>query len=91
MREIENRLLSEVFGGQKQRVAIAKAFYTQPFIILVDESTASLDTENAMAVIKILKEQSKECRKICIIVMHWDKVFHMQDGWLLNTKIKIPS
>lgn len=70
MREIENRLLSEVFGGQKQRVAIAKAFYTQSFIILVDESTASLDTENAMAVIKILKEQSKECRKICIIVMH---------------------
>lgn len=55
LKEIENKLPSEVSGGQKQRVAIAKAIYTQPSIILADEPTASLDTENAMAVMEILK------------------------------------
>lgn len=77
MREIENRLLSEVFGGQKQRVAIAKAFYTQSFIILVDESKASLDTENAMAVIKILKEQSKECVLFYIILSFYSIILSL--------------
>ena len=52
LKEIENKLPSEVSGGQKQRVAIAKAIYTQPSIILADEPTASLDTENAMAVME---------------------------------------
>ncbi|PTE60816.1 ABC transporter ATP-binding protein, partial [Staphylococcus epidermidis] len=89
LKEIENKLPSEVSGGQKQRVAIAKAIYTQPSIILADEPTASLDTENAMAVMKILKEQSKQRQKICIIVTHderltkfCDKIFHMEDGYL---------
>lgn len=89
LKEIENKLPSEVSGGQKLRVAITKAIYTQPSIILADEPTASLDTENAMAVMEILKEQSKERQKTCIIVTHderltkfCDKVFHMEDGHL---------
>lgn len=89
LKELENKLPLEVSGGQKQRVAIAKAIYTQPSIILADEPTASLDTENAMAVMKILKEQSKQRDKTCIIVTHderltqfCDKVFHMEDGRL---------
>ena len=89
MKEIENKLPSEVSGGQKQRVAIAKAIYTQPSIILADEPTASLDTENAMAVMRILKEQSKQRHKTCIIVTHderltkfCDKMYHMEDGYL---------
>lgn len=89
LKEIENKLPSEDSGGQKQRVAIAKAIYTQPSIILADEPTASLDTENAMAVMRILKEQSKQRHKTCIIVTHderltkfCDKTYHMEDGYL---------
>lgn len=89
LKEIENKLPSEVSGGQKRRVAIAKAIYTQPSIILADEPTASLDTENAMAVMRILKEQSKQRHKTCIIVTHderltkfCDKTYHMEDGYL---------
>lgn len=87
--EIENQLPSEISGGQKQRVAIAKAIYTNPSIILADEPTASLDTDNAMAVMKILEHQTKQRNKACIIVTHderltqfCDKVYHMQDGVL---------
>lgn len=89
LKEIENKLPSEISGGQKQRVAIAKAIYTKPSIILADEPTASLDTDNAMAVMEILKEQSKQRHKTCIIVTHderltqfCDKTYHMQDGYL---------
>lgn len=91
LKEVFNQLPSEISGGQKQRVAIAKALYTKPSIILADEPTASLDTENAMSVMKILKSQSKQRDKTCIIVTHderlvsyCDKVFHMEDGILTH-------
>ena len=61
--EVENKLPSEISGGQKQRVAIVKALYTKPSIILADEPTASLDTENAMEVMKILKKETQKCIK----------------------------
>lgn len=90
---LENKLPSEISGGQKQRVAIAKALYTKPSIILADEPTASLDTNNAMEVMKILKEQTMEQNKTCIVVTHderlteyCDSVYHMEDGMLTLTQ-----
>ncbi|EGQ2749286.1 ABC transporter ATP-binding protein [Staphylococcus pseudintermedius] len=89
LESVMNQLPSEISGGQKQRVAIAKAIYTNPDIILADEPTASLDTENAMSVMEILKNESKRRNKMCMIVTHdeWltaycDKVFEMKDGVL---------
>ncbi|MFT2204403.1 ABC transporter ATP-binding protein [Staphylococcus chromogenes] len=86
---LENKLPSGLSGGQKQRVAIAKALYTNPAIILADEPTAALDTENALEVIQILQDQTKQRHKIGIIVTHderltdyCDRVFHMADGCL---------
>ncbi|MDF0201993.1 ABC transporter ATP-binding protein [Staphylococcus pseudintermedius] len=89
LESVMNQLPSEISGGQKQRVAIAKAIYTNPDIILADEPTASLDTENAMSVMEILKNESKRRNKMCMIVTHderltayCDKVFEMKDGVL---------
>lgn len=62
--DITNQLPNQISGGQKQRVAIAKAIYTNPSIILADEPTASLDTNNAMAVMKILQKQTKEIKHV---------------------------
>lgn len=80
-------------GGQKQRVAILKALYTNPSLILADEPTASLDTENAMEVMRILRDMSKEQEKTCIIVTHderltdyCDQVFQLVDGRLTKQK-----
>lgn len=87
--KVKNQLPNEISGGQRQRVAIAKAIYTDPAVILADEPTASLDTENALEVMRILREQSKNRNKTCIIVTHderltkyCDKVFEMIDGEL---------
>ena len=75
--DITNQLPNQISGGQKQRVAIAKAIYTNPSIILADEPTASLDTNNAMAVMKILQKQTKERNKTFTITC--------------NSYLKIPS
>ena len=87
--DITNQLPNQISGGQKQRVAIAKAIYTNPSIILAAEPTASLDTNNAMAVMKILQKQTKERNKTCAIVTHderlthfCDKTYFMEDGVL---------
>lgn len=63
--------------------------YTNPAIILADEPTAALDTENALEVIQILQKLTTERDKTCIIVTHderltdyCDRVFHMEDGIL---------
>lgn len=87
--KVRNQLPSELSGGQKQRVAIAKSLYTNPSIILADEPTASLDTENALKVMQILKEETEQRMKTCIIVTHderlteyCDAVYKMTDGIL---------
>lgn len=63
LNKVVNKLPEQVSGGQKQRVAILKALYTNPLLILADEPTASLDTENAMEVMRILRDMSKEQEK----------------------------
>lgn len=93
LNKVVNKLPEQVSGGQKQRVAILKALYTNTSLILADEPTASLDTENAMEVMRILRDMSKEQEKTCIIVTHderltdyCDQVFQLVDGRLTKQK-----
>ncbi|MCH7413678.1 ATP-binding cassette domain-containing protein [Belliella sp. R4-6] len=60
--------------GEAQRVSIARALANHPKLILADEPTASLDDENAQAVIKLLQEQAKKYSAALIIVTHDQRV-----------------
>lgn len=68
LRNIANKLPTQLSGGQMQRVAIARAIVNNPDIILADEPTGALDSENSVQVMEILKEISKD--KLVIMVTH---------------------
>ena len=66
----KNKKVRQLSGGQKQRVAIARALVKQPEIILADEPTGALDTENAAHVIRLLKGISKEQSIPVAVITH---------------------
>ncbi len=67
-----NKFPNELSGGEKQRVAIARALITEAPIVLADEPTGALDSENAKIVMGILKEISN--KKLVIMVSHNEKL-----------------
>ncbi len=64
----------QLSGGQQQRVAIARALATNPVIILADEPTANLDTENGKQVMEIMQKLNKETGVTFIFATHDPRV-----------------
>jgi len=78
---------SQLSGGEQQRVAIARGLVNRPPVILADEPTAPLDSERAMAVIRILNEMADRFETAIIVVTHDEKIiptfkriYHIRDG-----------
>lgn len=87
--ERRDNLPEQLSGGERQRVAIGRALVTDPNLILVDEPTASLDTELGTAVVKMLAKEIKERNKAGIMVTHdlrmveyTDRTIEIVDGEL---------
>jgi putative ABC transport system ATP-binding protein len=79
--------VSELSGGEQQRISIARALVNQPPIILADEPTAPLDSQRALTVVKILNQLAREYRTAIIVVTHDEKIiptfkriYHIRDG-----------
>jgi putative ABC transport system ATP-binding protein len=78
---------SELSGGEQQRVAIARALITRPAIVLADEPTGNLDTENSDAVLEMLRRSNREFKQTVLMITHnpeaaniADRIVHMRDG-----------
>lgn len=90
---IMNKYPADISGGERQRVAIAKALYQDTDLILADEPTASLDTVRSEEVVRLLRDETKKHHKLTIMVTHdieltkyCDRVFEMIDGTLTEKK-----
>jgi len=88
--DVEHRakaMPSQLSGGEQQRVAIARGLVNRPPVILADEPTAPLDSERALAVIRILNEMARKFETAIIVVTHDEKIiptfkriYHIRDG-----------
>ncbi len=84
-------LPSQLSGGQQQRVAIGRALITRPALILADEPTGNLDTQNSREVIALLRQASQTYEQTIIMITHnksiaqnADRVLRVSDGVLTD-------
>lgn len=91
LKERRNHLPGQLSGGQQQRVAIGRALITRPSLILADEPTGNLDTQNSSEVIALLKEASRKYEQTIIMITHnrsiaqtADRVLQVSDGVLTD-------
>ena len=95
-KDLLDKPCSKLSGGEKERIAIMRAFINKPKVILADEPTGALDKDNALLVMESLKEASKT--SLVIMVTHneelarrySDRIIHMKDGRVIqDEKIKL--
>jgi macrolide transport system ATP-binding/permease protein len=89
-----DRQPNQLSGGQQQRVAIARALMRDTRLILADEPTGSLDTENAKKTMEILREAQRGGKTVIIIThdpeiaAQCDRTIHFRDGFIVQDKDK---
>lgn len=91
--DLKDKYPRDLSGGERQRVAIGRALFNDPSLILADEPTASLDTDHAYEVVKLLVKEAHEKKKATVMVTHdarmiqWsDRIYRMEDGQLIEEK-----
>lgn len=95
---LENRLKhlpSQLSGGQQQRVSIGRALMNNPALMLADEPTGNLDSENTKEIISLLKKFNKENNQTLIVITHderialaADRVIAIEDGRIIRDEVK---
>ncbi|MBC7797046.1 MAG: ABC transporter ATP-binding protein [Pyrinomonadaceae bacterium] len=92
--KLENKMQNkplELSGGEQQRVALARAVVTEPAIILADEPTGNLDTENSKIVLDMFAELNRRYQQTIIMITHnpdaaanCSKIIRMRDGQIVS-------
>jgi lipoprotein-releasing system ATP-binding protein len=85
--EVKNSPANKMSGGQQQRVAIARALINHPKLILADEPTGNLDSENSATIYRIFREINQQYKTTFLIVTHdrniasqTDRIIEIHDG-----------
>ncbi len=89
-------LPNQLSGGQQQRVSIGRALINNPAIMLADEPTGNLDSENSKEIISLLRRFNKEFNQTVIIITHderialsADRVISIEDGKIVRDEVKM--
>jgi putative ABC transport system ATP-binding protein len=98
MRQRANHRPDQLSGGEQQRVAVARALATHPLLILADEPTANLDTENGKQVMEIMQRLNRETGTIFVFATHDPRLFGyaqrtivLRDGQIAENSHSNPS
>jgi putative ABC transport system ATP-binding protein len=80
-------------GGQQQRVAIARGIVNSPAILLADEPTGNLDSENSAAVLRLMKDLNRRIGQTILMITHdaeaasyADRIVKMKDGCIVKER-----
>ncbi|WP_319558253.1 ABC transporter ATP-binding protein [Thiomicrorhabdus sp.] len=94
LQNMENRRPAELSGGQQQRVAVARAIVSKPKIVLADEPTANLDSQNSQELIDLMKHLNQTHKMTFVISSHDPQVIdsarrkiHLKDGKIVSDEI----
>ena len=92
-----SHLPNQLSGGQQQRVSIGRALISNPAIMLADEPTGNLDTQNSGEIMELLKMFNKNYNQTLIVITHderialqADRVISMEDGRIAKDEVIRP-
>lgn len=96
---LENRLdhlPNQLSGGQQQRVSIGRALINNPALMLADEPTGNLDSENSKEIVSLLRKFNKEQNQTVIIITHderialsADRIIEIEDGKIKRDEVRV--
>lgn len=91
-----NHLPNQLSGGQQQRVSIGRALLNHPALLLADEPTGNLDSENSKEIISLLRHFNREYNQTVIIITHderialsADRVIAIEDGKITRDEVRM--
>lgn len=91
LRGLEKHLPSQLSGGQQQRVAIGRALMNSPAIVLADEPTGNLDTNNSLDIMRLLRDSNHTLGQTMIVITHdedialtADRIIAIEDGRIVR-------
>ncbi|MBR6716797.1 MAG: ABC transporter ATP-binding protein [Oscillospiraceae bacterium] len=89
--ERRRHLPSQLSGGQQQRVSIGRALFSSPAVILADEPTGNLDSQNSAEIIALLRKSNREFQQTMLIITHdenialqCDRILALADGKIVS-------
>ncbi len=92
-----HHLPNQLSGGQQQRVSIGRALLNNPALMLADEPTGNLDSENSKEIIALLRRFNREFNQTVVIITHderialsADRVISVQDGKIVRDEVRVP-
>lgn len=92
-----HHLPNQLSGGQQQRVSIGRALLNNPVLMLADEPTGNLDSENSKEIIALLRRFNREFNQTVVIITHderialsADRVISVQDGKIVRDEVRVP-
>ncbi|MBQ8906470.1 MAG: ABC transporter ATP-binding protein [Ruminococcus sp.] len=90
----EEHLPNQLSGGQQQRVSIGRALMNAPAVVLADEPTGNLDSQNSQEIVELLKQSNRKYHQTLIVITHderialqADRIISIEDGKIKRDEV----